>query len=125
MGQDPTSGFRHEYVELELVTAGCQFAYARYTSHYYARRLHIYIQPSYSLPTRSTIVETENVVETALRIKENAAYVSSPIVGEARVYVHVVAPTIWDEMEHLRELQWVRAVVDLDRWRVMSVDYKE
>ena len=31
------------------------------------------------------------------------------------MYVHVVAPTLWDKMEHLRELQWVRAVVDLDR----------
>jgi hypothetical protein len=31
--------------------------------------------------------------------------------------VHVVAPTLWDKMEHLRELQWVRAVVDLDRRR--------
>jgi hypothetical protein len=33
------------------------------------------------------------------------------------MYVHVVAPTLWDKMEHLRELQWVRAVVDLDRRR--------
>ena len=31
------------------------------------------------------------------------------------MYVHVVAPTLWDKMKHLRELQWVRAVVDLDR----------
>jgi hypothetical protein len=61
----------------------------------------------------------------SLRLQEKAAYVSFPIVGEARIYVHVVASTLWDEMEHLRELQWVRAVVDLDRWRVMSANYKE
>jgi hypothetical protein len=38
------------------------------------------------------------------------------------MYVHVVAPTLWDEMEHLRELQWVRVVVDLDRRQVMSAN---
>lgn len=42
--------------------------------------------------------------------------------GEARMYVHVVAPTLWDKMEHLRELQWVRVVVDLDRRQVMSAN---
>jgi len=31
-----------------------------------------------------------------------------------RVCVHVVAPAIGDKMEHLRELQWIRTVVDLD-----------
>jgi hypothetical protein len=36
------------------------------------------------------------------------------------MYVHVVAPTLWDKMEHLRELQWVRAVVNLDKRGVMS-----
>ena len=30
------------------------------------------------------------------------------------VYVHIVAPTFGDEMEHLGELQWVLTVVDLD-----------
>jgi hypothetical protein len=38
----------------------------------------------------------------------------SPNSGEARMYAHVVTPSIWDKMEHLGELQWVRAVVDLD-----------
>ena len=31
-----------------------------------------------------------------------------------RMNVHVVAPTVLDKMEHLRELQWVLVVVDLD-----------
>jgi len=30
-----------------------------------------------------------------------------------KVYVHVVAPAFGDKMEHLRELQWIRTVVDL------------
>ena len=30
-----------------------------------------------------------------------------------KAYVHVVAPAIGDKMEHLRELQWIRTVVDL------------
>jgi hypothetical protein len=34
--------------------------------------------------------------------------------NKMRVYVHIVAPTIGDKMEHLGELQWVRTVVDLD-----------
>jgi len=34
--------------------------------------------------------------------------------GEARMYVHVLVPTFWDTIEHLGELQWVRAVVELD-----------
>jgi hypothetical protein len=38
------------------------------------------------------------------------------------MYIHVVAPTLWDKMEHLRELQWVLAVVDLYRRRVMSAN---
>jgi len=30
------------------------------------------------------------------------------------VCVHVVAPALGDKMEDLRELQWIRTVVDLD-----------
>ena len=34
-----------------------------------------------------------------------------------RVYVHIVAPTFRDKVEHLGELQWVLTVVDLvDRY---------
>ena len=31
-----------------------------------------------------------------------------------RVRVHVVAPAFGDKMEHLRELQWIGIVVNLD-----------
>ncbi len=100
------------------------FASARYTSHYYARRLHIYTQPSSSLPTQSsTVVETEYVIKAVAkkRLSSSVEHCSD----EARMYIHVVAPAIWDKMEHLRELQWVRAVVNLDKRRVMSGNQKQ
>lgn len=39
---------------------------------------------------------------------------SGPQSDGTRVRVHVVAPAFGDKMEHLRELQWIGTVVNLD-----------
>jgi hypothetical protein len=59
-------------------------------------------------------IELEFVDSSKEKDKAKLCRFPSPNRGEARTYVHIAALTFCDKMELPGELQWARAVVNLD-----------